>query len=353
VKLVFKVQRHGFGLDIDLELPEQGISAIFGPSGCGKTTLLRTIAGLEKQAQGIVQYADQQWQTVNHFVPAHKRSVAYVFQEASLFPHLNVLANIEYAAKRVPDNAHQVSKDEVIELLGVRHLVDRATTTLSGGERQRVAIARALVSSPRLLLMDEPLSALDKDSKNEILHYIESIQQEMQIPIIYVSHVLDEVSRLADHLVVMEQGRIISSGPTNQILTELSSPLATSPDAESILEAKVVGEDQEFAVAYLESAAGRLTVVASNIPLGSRVRVRILARDVSLTLERQTDTSILNIFSGVVDKIVPVNEALVTVRLLVNEQPILARITKKSASCLQLDVGMNVYLQVKSVALIG
>lgn len=352
MKLNIDLTKGDFNLDVDLALPERGVSAIFGPSGCGKTSLLRVIAGLDQYDGCQVRFADQCWQSAKTFVPTHQRSIAYVFQEASLFSHLSIQGNLDYAAKRVAVNTVKVSQVQVIELLGIGPLLKRDVTVLSGGERQRVAIARALVSSPQLLLMDEPLSALDQQSKHEVLHYIERCQKQMDIPIIYVSHVLEEVSRLADYLMLMDNGKITAHGQTNDMLTALNSPLAVSSEAESVVDAIVAEFDHEYGLTYLDSALGRFTVVTQQLSNGQRVRLRLAARDISLTLNPQVGTSILNIFEARVDQIIPVSDALVTVRLLVNGVPILARLTKKSATVLQLKKDLQVFAQVKSVALL-
>jgi len=352
MKARFDFFKDTFHLDVELDLAEQGITAIFGPSGCGKTSLLRAIAGLDKYTGSEVSFAQQKWQSADVFIPTDQRSVAYVFQEASLFSHLNVQENLDYAVKRVPVNVQKIPFEQVVDLLGIGHLLNQKTHTLSGGERQRVALARALLSSPQLLLMDEPLSALDQQAKSEILPYIEQCHKKMQIPVVYVSHVFEEVCRLADYLLLMENGRITKHGPVEQMLTELNSPLALCDNAESIVSATVVEFDSTYNLTYLESALGRFTVVMTGLELGSSVRLRLAARDISLTLEPQTGTSILNIFSATVDQVQTIGDALVTVRLLINDTAILARLTKKSATLMQLKPGSNVFAQVKSVALI-
>lgn len=341
-----------FHLHAELDLAERGITAIFGPSGCGKTSLLRAISGLDKHARSEVSFAQQQWQSASRFVPTNQRSIAYVFQEASLFTHLNVQKNLEYAVKRVPANVQKIPFDQVVDLLGIGHLLGNKTHTLSGGERQRVALARAFLSSPQLLLMDEPLSALDRHAKSEILSYIEQCHRQMGIPIIYVSHALEEVSRLADYLLLMENGRITNHGPIEKMLTALNSPLALADNAESVINASVAEFDSDFNVTYLDSPLGRFTVVMSGLEFGRSVRLRLAARDISLTLEPQAGTSILNIFPATVDQIQPVGDALVTVRLLINGTAVLARVTKKSMTLMALKNGSQVFAQVKSVALV-
>lgn len=349
----FGVDRGEFTLDVDLSVPDQGVTSVFGPSGCGKTTLLRAIAGLEQCHGGFLRVGDMTWQDDNHFVAPHRRSLGYVFQEASLFPHLDVRRNLEYGVKRLPKAARKVSVERAIELLSIGNLLGRKPDRLSGGERQRVAIARALAVSPRLLLMDEPLAALDKNRKQEILPYIESLHSELDIPVIYVSHSSDEVARLADHLVLMESGRVVATGAIREMVSRLDLPLAHDSEASAIIEAIVAGHDENYHLTHLDSAGGRFTVVRKKLPVGSAVRLRVAARDVSLTLEPQSDTSILNIFPATVDEMMPEGKAQMTVRLMVGGAPMLARITRKSVAVLDLKPGKTVYAQAKSVALLS
>ena len=346
----FYIERDGFTLDAEFTTPMKGITAVFGPSGCGKTTLLRAMAGLEYCRDGYLAFGDTVWQNKERFTPPHQRSLGYVFQEANLFPHLTVRGNLEYGYKRVAKSEQKLAFDQAIELLSVETLLDRRVTHLSGGERQRVAIARALLTSPTLLLMDEPLAALDANRKAEIYPFLDRLNQELEIPILYVSHLPDEVARLADHLVLLESGKILASGPITNMLTRTDLPLAHSADAESIIEAEFSGYDDNFKLSYLTFAGGQFTVAGTNQSLGKKLRLRVLARDVSLTLEHQTNTSILNIFPGVVEEIMEESPAQMTVRISIKGVPILSRITRKSANILGLEVGKHVYAQVKSVA---
>lgn len=349
----FHIERDAFDMDVDLSVPAHGVTALFGPSGCGKTTLLRAIAGLERHGGGFLKVGNSIWQDRDVFLPPHRRPIGYVFQEASLFPHLSVRGNLDYGKKRVPDSERLLPLDQAIALLGIEPLLERKPNSLSGGERQRVAIARALAVSPRLLLMDEPLASLDLQRKQEILPYIESLRRELEIPVIYVSHLPDEVARLADHMVLLEAGRVRASGSVQELLTRLDLPLAHGLDAESMVEATVSGHDEEFQLTYLDFSGGRVTVARRDIPVGRSVRLQIAARDVSLTLARQTDTSILNVFAATVEAMSPEGGAQVTVRLKAGDVSLLARVTRKSATHLGIKPGSDVYAQVKSVALLA
>ncbi len=352
IECQLKIKQGNFTLDVDFCIPAKGATVVFGPSGCGKTTLLRALAGLEKSDDGFLKVGDSIWQDGNNFVPPHMRSVGYVFQEASLFNHLNVRGNLEYGSKRATETGKDFM-EHALDLLDIRPLLERTTEQLSGGERQRIAIARALAVNPDILLMDEPLSALDLKRKKEILPYLDSLLDELDIPIIYVTHSLDETSRLADHLVLLEEGHVVGSGAIDEMLTRFDLPISHGRDATSLIEAKVVGHDDQFNLMYVKFAGGQFTVTDRKLPLESKVRLRVSARDVSLTQELQTDTSILNIFSAIVDEIVPEGQSQVMVRLKIKEVTMLSCITRKSAELLKLNPGKKVYAQIKSVALLS
>ncbi len=352
IKARFNITKGDFTLEVDFAIPESGITAIMGPSGCGKTTLLRTIAGLERSAKGYLKVGETIWQDGKCFVPTHKRSLGYVFQEASLFSHLNVEGNLKYGLKRVKHLEQTRSLDKAVDLLGIGHLLNRSVGQLSGGEKQRVAIARALALSPEILLMDEPLAALDSARKQEIIPYLESVNAELQIPVLYVSHSTDEVARLANHIVLIESGRIHARGGIAEMLTRLDLCFARDDDAAVYLDTVVASHDKQFGLSELKFPGGRLSIAAQHLALGQVVRVRVAARDVSLTLEQQHNTSILNIFSVIIDEISETQGAQQTVRMNANGVPILSRITRKSAALLDLKVGKPVYAQLKSVALV-
>ena len=345
----------GFALGVDLTLPSRGVTAIFGPSGCGKTTLLRCIAGLERRANGYLCVGDEVWQddTKRSFVPVHQRSLGYVFQDASLFAHLSVSQNLNYGMQRVPTALRRVSLGQSIELLGIAHLLQRRPDALSGGERQRVAIARALASSPRILLLDEPLAALDSARKAEVLPYLEKLHSELDIPVLYVSHAIDEVARLADHLVLMEAGKVVASGHAEDLLTRLDLSLAHGDTAGAVLTLTVSQHDEQDHLSTALFSGGLMSLPIQNKNIGQSLRIRVQARDVSLTLQQQSGTSILNILSATVRAIAPDSPGQVIVSLDVGGCALLARITERSARTLALEPGLKLYAQIKGVAILG
>jgi len=352
IECKIKVQLESFMLDANFSIPDRGITVVFGPSGSGKTTLLRAIAGLEKSDDGFLKIGDSVWQKGEDFLATHKRQIGYVFQDAALFDHLDVKGNLNFVIKRAIG-----LKEDFIEsihnLLEIKTLLNRKTTQLSGGERQRVAIARALLTNPKILLLDEPLSALDLKRKNEILPYLDSIHNDLEIPILYVTHSQDEMSRLADHLLLIEDGNIVGSGPVNDMLTRFDMPLSHGGDAVSIIEAKVLKRDSEFNLMHLDFLGGHFIVPDNGFPVQTKVRIRVVARDVSLTKSKQVDTSILNIFPAMVQEIVNEGEAQVMVRLQIKDTILLACITRKSSYKLRLEKGSEVFVQVKSVAILS
>lgn len=354
IRAHFKLQLESFALDATFSAPAAGVTALFGPSGSGKTTLLRCIAGLECAA-GSLQVDGETWQDENTFVATHKRPLGYVFQEASLFPHLSVRANLEYGFRRIAPAERKVRPDQVVEWLGLSRLIERNDPAqLSGGERQRVAIGRALLTSPRILLMDEPLSALDAASKQDILPYLERLHRELKMPMLYVSHALDEVARLADHLVLLEQGRVIASGALHETLARLDLPTAHFDDAGAVIEATVVQQDEKYQLTRVDFAGGHLWVGKLSQPSGTRVRARVLARDVSIATQVPQGSSINNILNARIEEIRDEGADKVIVRMMVGESHILlSRITRRSCDMLCLTVGMDVYAQAKSVALMS
>ena len=341
-----------FSLTAALTLPGQGVTALFGPSGSGKTTLLRCIAGLEKARGARLVVNGEVWQDGDFFLPVHKRSLGYVFQEASLFPHLSVRRNLDYGSQR-SGGSGAVDRQGILDLLGITHLLDREPGRLSGGERQRVAIARALLTSPKLLLMDEPLAALDTQRKREILPYLERLHGTLSIPILYVSHAPDEVARLADHLVLLEQGRVLASGPLAETMARLDLPIAQDEDAAVVMEVVVGAHDAHYHLTRLDFSGGAIWVTQRDLPVGHCSRLRILARDVSLARGGSNESSILNRLPARITALVDdSNPAQLLVALQLGEAPMLARITRRSRDQLALQEGMTVWAQIKSVALL-
>jgi len=352
----------GFVLDVDLRLPEQGVSALFGPSGCGKTTLLRALAGLERGAAGRVCVAGELWQDGAHFVPPHRRGAGLVFQDAALFAHLTVQGNLDYALARVPKALPRPALAEAIELLGIGPLLARPVQGLSGGERQRVAVARALAMAPRILLMDEPLASLDARRRAELLPFFERLHAALTLPIVYVTHSVAEVARLADHLVLLHEGRVQASGPAASLLARLDGPLAEGDQAGAVLACTVAARDARWQLATLRCPGGELIAPDPGLPLGQALRVRVLARDVSLALHEPVGSSIANTLRGTLlslanDPTHPA-QALALVRVGGNGNDgqgegaqLLARLTRASVHRLGLVAPCAVWVQVKSVAL--
>lgn len=352
LKLQCQVDWPGFTMDVSLELPARGITVLFGPSGCGKTTLLRTVAGLQPDVRGRIEFRGQVWQDAQRFVPAHQRPVGYVFQEASLFPHLTVMGNLRYGMKR-SGSPVQVGLDHLIELLGIRHLLDRRPERLSGGERQRVGIARALAVNPQLLLMDEPLAALDLARKREILPFLERLHRELSIPILYVTHSPDEVARLADHLIVFEHGKVIGNGPLTELVQRIDLPVMLGDDHGVIIEASVARVDAQWHLAEMHFDGGSLWIRDTGLAVGASSRLQIFAADVSLARDKPSVTSIQNLLQGRVDKIaIGEYPGLMLVRVSVGSVCLIARVTGRAWDALGLSVGDAVWLQVKTVALV-
>jgi molybdate transport system ATP-binding protein len=348
----------GFSLDVDLNLPGRGVTALYGHSGSGKTTCLRCIAGLERAEHGFIQINDEVWQDSDNgiFVPPHKRALGYVFQEASLFPHLSVLANLQFGLKRIAKSQRRVDMAQATELLGIGHLLERHPQHLSGGERQRVGIARALLTSPKLLLMDEPLAALDSQRKNEILPYLQRLHDELDIPVLYVSHAQDEVARLADHLVLLSDGKALASGPIGETLARLDLPMAMGDDAGVIIEGQVCAYDADYQLLSLQLPATEMSIRVTHAPMkvGQSLRCKVHARDISLTLQDSEFSSILNRLPvTVVSEQSADNAAHVLIRLDAGGTPLLARITRYSRDQLAVHPGQQLWAQIKAVAVLA
>jgi molybdate transport system ATP-binding protein len=351
----FKLDYGAFNLDVDLRLPSSGITVLFGHSGSGKTTLLRCIAGLQHAPQGFLKINASIWQDSNNklFIPTHKRALGYVFQEANLFAHLTVLSNLSYGLKRSGQQAKPDTFNQLVELLGITHLMDRMPERLSGGERQRVAIARALVLNPDILLMDEPLAALDDKRKQEILPYLTRLHKELRIPVLYVTHSQQEVAQLADYLVLLADGKVQAAGLLSDTLSRLDLPQAQDKQAASVWHATLIEQDTVYHLSRVSFAGGELSVPAINAAPGTPLRIQIYASDVSITLKVPNTTSILNVLPATISNMLDDDGGQTVVRLQVGSQPLLARITRKSVHNLNLQTGMKVYVQIKSTSILN
>lgn len=333
---------------------EGGVTALFGRSGSGKTSMIRIIAGLTKPDSGKVVLDDTTLADSEKrlFVPGYKRRFGYVFQEARLFPHMTVQQNLDYGRWFTPKTNRQSNSDQIIEMLGIGALLSRHPDKLSGGEKQRVAIGRALLSSPRMLLMDEPLAALDEARKLEILPYLERLRDEMRMPIIYVSHSVAEVARLADKVIVMKDGKVESAGPAEDVLGQ--SAFANHLERRemgSILSGKIEAVHEEYGLLTVRLKQKSLTIPAKAGDIGKTVRVHIPARDVMLATEHPKGLSALNILQGTVKDTSEITDGMVTVSVNCGGDTILSRITALSQQRLELERGKAVFAIVKSAAL--
>jgi molybdate transport system ATP-binding protein len=355
----FKGTLGKFNLDVAFEAPMHGITALFGPSGSGKTTILRCVSGLNR-LPGQLSVGGEVWQDEKGtFLELHHRPIGYVFQEASLFPHLSVRKNLLYGHQRAlkAGTSEEIRFDDVVALMGISHLLDRATSALSGGERQRAAIGRALLAQPRLFLMDEPLSGLDRQNKEEILPYFEALHERLSIPILYVSHDIREVERLADIVIVLEAGRVVASGTLAEVLADGRLPLARSSEAASVVEAVVKAFDSRYGLTEMDVGGETLLVPGRVGEAGKIRRIRIAAADISLARDRPSQTSILNVLPARVEDIHSIDDAQVNIRLTIGHRDagpkLLARISKRAHETLGFTHGQDVYAQVKAVSLIA
>jgi molybdate transport system ATP-binding protein len=355
IRVAFRGALGMFALDAAFQVPARGATALFGPSGCGKTTVLRCIAGLTR-LDGRCEVDGDVWQDDARFRPPHRRAIGYVFQEASLFPHLSVRRNLLYGAPRdgQRDRSSDISFDEAIDLLGLDGLLDRAPHNLSGGERQRVALGRALLSQPKLLLMDEPLSALDRLTKDEILPFLERLHTRLALPILYVSHDMAEVERLADFLVLMQSGRVMAAGPIAALQSDPSLPLAAARDAAVSLDATIESYDETYGLLALAIDGGKLLVPAPPGIVGDYRRIRIGAGEVSLALAPPQHSSILNVAPARIVAMSQVGHEVIVVLAIGTSGDgarLLSRVTRQSAERLNLKEGRSVYVQIKGVSL--
>ncbi|GJL80916.1 MAG: molybdenum import ATP-binding protein ModC [marine bacterium B5-7] len=336
-----------FNLDIDFSAPIPGITALYGPSGCGKTTVLRTIAGLHR-AKGRLVVGNEIWQDDSRgiFRRPHLRAVGYVFQEASLFHHLSVKGNLEYGMKRVAVNRRTVNIDDVVDLLDINSLLNRNPDTLSGGQRQRVAIARALLTSPQVLLMDEPLSSLDFATKRDILPYIERLHDSLNMPIVYVSHVPTEVALLADHLVIMDQGRVRESGPVAELFSKIHTSGEHDSNPVTLIDARVQRFDSRDNVTLLEFPGGQLELPGQVQSVGQSVRLRLTADAINICLDSNHITSAMNRLSATVVEVINLDDAETLVRLQVGETEFVSKVPDRAVAQLKLKPDARVVVEV-------
>lgn len=359
MEVCLTLPRSDFELKVNLRLPAQGITVLFGASGSGKTSLLRCVAGLDRAHQARVVVGGAVWQddAAGVFVPVHQRPLGYVFQEASLFEHLDVQGNLHFGMKRSLGTRSkaqaQADLQGVVELLGLGHLLSRRPAQLSGGERQRVGLARALATAPKLLLLDEPMAALDAARRHEILPWLERLRDELSIPMLYVTHSAEELVRLAKHLVVLDQGRVRAHGALEQVLSAIEPAVVVGEDAGAVLHAVVEERSEKWQLVRASFDGGEFWLRDGGWPLGASLRVRVLASDVGLAIERPERTSIQNHLHGVIEAYaLDVHPSQVVLRLRCGSTLLLARITRRAMDTLRLEVGQAVWLQVKSVAVV-
>ena len=347
-----------FTLDINTNISLQGVTAIYGPSGSGKTSLLRAIAGLNKQAKGDIALGEHYWQQGTKHLPTHKRRIAYVFQEAGLFKHLNVNKNLAYSQQRSgqmhtsDDNAEY--RQHIVQTLNIAHLLERSIQTLSGGEKQRVAIARALLNRPQILLMDEPLSALDDASRQSILQYLTELKAVLNIPIIYVSHSLSEISQIADQLLWIKQGKIIAQDKALPLIHRIQQESLSSHQQAlfTVVDAKLSGHLQQISTVNVNGTELFIHTLDNNAT-DNNLRFILRAKDISITLHKSNDSSILNILPATITAINAPHNHTQIIHLNCGGFQCFAQLTQHSCLRLNLKEGMNVFAQIKAVSLLS
>jgi len=352
IEVRFGKQLPNLLLDIDFSAPSQGLTALFGRSGSGKTSIVQAIAGGLKPDSGRIAIGDRVFfdKAGGIDLDIHRRNIGYVFQDSRLFPHLTVRNNLLFGYKRAPGE-HRFDLGTVVNLLDISSLLDRRPHHLSGGERQRVAIGRALLAQPTLLLMDEPLSSLDPPRKSELLSYIEGVRDELQVPILYISHAFNEVVRLADQLVIVDAGRVVLCGPLMDVASDTTvAPLIGRFDAGSIIECTVATHDNDVELSTLGFSGGQLRVPRVDLAIGTRVRVRIRSRDVAISLSRPMDVSITNRLPGTLLSLTPRDGPYVDAHIDVGGATVRALITRESSGRLGLEPGLKVWALIKTVA---
>ena len=353
----FKMNYPGFNLDVELNLPAKGVTVVFGPSGSGKTTLLRCLSGLERAPSGFMKFADQVWQDESKgiFIPIQQRKVGLIFQESRLFPHLSIQENLLFGYQRTRPVERNLHLDEVVQVLGLAALLKRYPDKLSGGERQRVAIGRALLTSPKLLLMDEPLASLDMQRKAEIIPFIKRIEDEFKTPIIYVTHSVDEVLQLVDTMVILQSGKVANWGPVEEVFSDVRlREVLGDEQLGAVLETSVLEHDEEFGLTRLDFMGQTLNVPKQNLAVGQNLRVHIHSKDVSLsTAPPARATSVLKMSRAKVKGVGILDPKGYSVDIELDAgQPILATITRKSLANLNLKPGQSVFAHIKAIKMI-
>jgi len=340
-----------FSLDVEFEFPKSGVTALFGASGSGKTTVLRCLAGLESAAHSVVHISDEIWSDDKVCLPAHKRSVGYVFQDAGLLPHLTVAKNLDYATKRSHQKCSEPERESIFSMLAIEHLMKKLPSQLSGGEKQRVSIARALLVKPKILLMDEPLASLDAKRKHEILPYLEKLHEHTEIPIIYVSHDLQEVAKLADYVVVIDEGRVVKADSVMATINDYRLSGIYHQELSSVIEAEVEQIEEQWKLSRVALGRQHMWVVNNNDEVGKKLRLNIAAKDVSVATSTPTNTSVLNILSGQLTEISTTETSSKAIlKVAVEARYLYAEISLKSLHRLSLKEGDTIWLQIKTIA---
>ena len=352
VAFKYMLERPDFTLDTECTFPAHGMTGIFGQSGSGKTTLLRCIAGLEPSARGRLNVNGEVWQNSDDdvSVPPYRRSIGYVFQDARLFPYLDVEANLHYGMRRNRSNDSRVDFQQVTELMELGGMLHRRPNQLSGGEAQRVAIARALLRAPRLVLMDEPLAALDIMRREEIFPFLDRLHAELELPVLYVSHSIDEVCRLCDYLIVMQAGRIQASDELPIVLEQLDLPALAGDEVSSVIDGEIIEYDTVYDLTMVRFSGGQLLLPGDHGPIDRPLRLRIRANDVSLCRTVPEQSTILNILPATVREIRMEQGAYMRIGLVLGSDSLTARITRRSGDALNLSPGDQLFAQIKGLA---
>lgn len=339
-----------FSLDVEFSFPASGVTALFGASGSGKSTILRCIAGLESGVKGTIKIANETWQDGQQVVPAHMRSIGYVFQDAGLLPHLSVEKNLTYAVKRSRETCSEQAFTDVLSLLSISHLMQKLPAQLSGGEKQRVSIARALLRKPKILLMDEPLASLDAQRKQEILPYLESLHEQTNIPIIYVSHDLQEIAKLADYVVVVDEGSVVKADLLMSTINDYRLSRAYQQELSSVIEAQVEAIESQWKLSKVAIGKQFMWVANNKDEVGKTLRLNIAAKDVSIAISKPVNTSVLNVLHGHLVAISTTDSYKVILKVAVEHCYLFAEISIKSLHALSLKEGDSLWMQIKSIA---